>query len=229
MLNVRSMILICVVFAGAFYGARWIRDGMPVPQLRMVPPTAEPRMRTFDEIRRRYDADTLRQEWLAWTDQLRRDAHTAQSDGDPERDKLRTAVIEAATAFAGSPCNAAFKEQYLQATGAYARAFATLAECPKYPACAGGDALMERAEQMFGSPADGRVREAIQAVHAMGLSLKEYPGKIGWAVAHLAKSGNWTDDEFSCISPQTSVPKRNRPTPGLAPPPPRFNASRTRS
>jgi hypothetical protein len=228
MLDVRSLVLICVLFAGAFYGARWIRDGMPAPQARVAAPPAEPRMRTIDEIRSKNSADTLRQDWLAWTEQVRRDAYTAQSDGDPERDKLRTAVIETATAFAGSSCNAAFKEQYLQAAAAYARAFATLAECPKYPACTGDDALTERAERLFASPADGRVREAIRAVHAMGLSLKEYPGGIGWAVAHLAKSGNWTDAEFSCASPQASLAKRNPPTPGPAPPPPRFNPSRAR-
>src|SRR5579864_7647623 len=130
MLDVRSLILICVLFAGAFCGARWIGDNMPAPPARVAAPPAEPRMRTFDEVGRKNSADTLRQEWLAWTEQVRRDAYTAQSDGNPERDKLRTAVIETATAFAGSSCNAVFKDQYLQAAAAYARAFATLAECP---------------------------------------------------------------------------------------------------
>jgi hypothetical protein len=219
MLNVRSAMLIFVVFAGAFYGVRWIRDGMPIPGVHVVPLTADSRIPNFAESSRKHIAAAREQEWL--------ESQTAQSDGDPERDRLRTAVIEAATAFTLSPCNDEFKDQYLQAAAAYARSFETLAGCPKYPTFSGDrDALMERADKIFKSPADGPVKGAIQAVHDMGISTKDYPGGIGPAVAALSGSGNWPFGEFSCTRAKASVARRDHPDP--APTPHRFNDVRPR-
>jgi hypothetical protein len=214
MFDIRSILLIVALFAVGFVGVRWVAAGAPVPVFRVVDLKPDARIPTFVEKSRKDIAEMREQEWLA--------SKTAQGDDDLERNKLRAAVIAAATAFTLSPCNSALKQQYLDAAAAYARAFVTLGGCPDYPACDPNDALMERANQVFKSPADGRVKQAIRAVHRMGITVKDYPGKIGYALAHLTGSGiPFGEEEFSCTSPQARAAKPIDDKP--VPPPPRGN------
>ena len=219
MFYLRSVLPVIALFAVGFLGVRWLMDGAPIPLLHRTPLTADARLPTFVESSRKHIAEARDQEWL--------EAKTAQSDHDPDRDRLRDAVIETATAFTLSPCNAALKQKYVEAAAAYARAFITVAGCPKYPTCMPDDALMEKAKQLFKSPADGRVKQAMRTVHDMGINARDYPDKIGPVVAHLAESGYPFDEEFSCTSQQASAAARSLNQPVAAPPPPTRNVDNT--
>jgi hypothetical protein len=222
MSNVRSVVLVVVLFAGGFLGVRWIVHGAPIPVLRVVDLKPDPNIKPFVERSREGIAADREREWL--------NSKTAQGDGDPERAKLRESVIAAATAFTGSPCNAEFKRQYFDAAAAYGRAFMTLRGCPKYPSsCNGSDAQLELANATFRTPADGRVKEAIRAVHAMGIGAKDYPDRLGLPIAHLSDSGGGSGGEFSCAAVHAeAAPKRSDDRPATPPPPRRADISYTR-
>jgi hypothetical protein len=213
MLDVRSVVLAVVLFAGAFLGVRWVSLGAPIPMLRIVDLKPDPSIKSFVERTREHIAADHEREW--------RDSRTAQGDGDPERARLREAVIAAATAFTGSPCNAEFKQQYFDAAAAYARAFMTLRGCPKYPSsCNGTDAQLEIANTAFRTPADGRVKEAVRAVHAMGIGGKDYPDRLGLVLVHLSDSNGGMGGEFSCTAVHAeAAPKRSDDRPATPLPP----------
>jgi hypothetical protein len=226
MLDLRFVSLIIGLFAAGYFGVHWVTLGMPIPfvtQQRIVPLQPDPRLESWESRTRRHIAEDREREW--------RDSQTAQGDGDPERTRLREEVIAAATAFTMSPCNTAFKQRYIAAAAAYARAFVTLGGCSKYPICQpNNDALMEHAKQVFKSPADGRVREAISAVHDMGIIVQDYPDRLGSAVVHLAGSSGYREGEFSCTDVKTAAPKRSeeRRSAEVLPAPRRFDNPQTR-
>jgi hypothetical protein len=207
----RTVLMVIALFAVSFLGVRWITLGGPIPVLRVVPLKPNPAIETFEERSRRDIAAAREQEWL--------DSKTAQSDGDPERNRLREAVIEAATAFRLSPCNEALKKKYFEAVNAYARAFVVLAGCPNFPLCRDNDAAMENAKKVFHSPADARVREAMSSVHDMGIGINDYPGPLKLAIDHLSGSTGRGNEGFSCRD--VEAPKRveqRRPSDAPLPP-----------
>jgi hypothetical protein len=223
MLNMRSVILAVVLFAGSFLGVRWIALGAPIPGLyvlRVVPLEPNTKIEGFVERSRKDIAATREREWL--------ESKTAQGDDDPERAKLRESVIEAATAFTLSPCNDALKKKYIEAAIAYARAFVVLGGCPNFPICRpDNDALMENAKKVFGSPAGARAREAMRGVHEMGIGIKDYPGRLGLAIDHLSGSSARGNEEFSCTAVKAAAPTRtedHRPSDQPLPPPRREQA-----
>ena len=194
----RTVLMVVALFAASFLGVRWITLGGPIPVVRVVPLKPNPSIPTFEESSRKAVAAEREQEWL--------ESKTAQGDGDPERTRLRDAVIDAATAFRLSPCNEAFKKRYFEAVNAYARAFVVLAGCPNFPICRGGDAAMENAKKIFRSPADARVREAMTSVHDMGIGINDYPGPLKLAIDHLSGSSGRGNEGFSCQNAE--APKR---------------------
>ena len=138
----RIMLMVVTLFAVSFFGVRWVTQGGPIPALRIVDLKPDPRIETWEQRSRRHVAEDRDQEWL--------ESKTAQGDGDPERTKLREAVVETATAFRLSPCNDALKKKYIEAAAAYARAFAVLGGCPNFPICRpNNDAEMENAKKVF--------------------------------------------------------------------------------
>jgi len=174
--------------------------GAPIPMVRVVPLKPDPSIETFEERSRRSVAAQQEQERL--------EQQTAQGDDDPERSRLRQAVVEAATAFRGSPCNDEFRKQYIEAVLAYARAFVVLGGCPNFPMCRDNDAAMTQARKVFGSPADARVRDAMRSVHEMGFRLKDYPGPLAMAIDHLSGSSGRGDGQFSCAAVEAPAPRR---------------------
>jgi len=197
----RTVLMVVVLFAVSFFGVRWITLGGPVPMVRVVDLKPNPNIPTFTEASRKAVAEQREQEWL--------ESKTAQGDGDPERAKLREAVIETATAFRLSPCNEELKRKYFEAVNAYARAFVVLGGCPNFPHCRDNDAAMEKAKKVFHSPVDGRVREAMSSVHDMGIGIQDYPGPLKIAIDHLSGSSGRGNEGFSCRD--VEAPKRAEP------------------
>lgn len=178
MLDFRLITLVVALFAVGFFGVRWLAAGAPVPLPIVTDLKPDARLPTF----RPYDPRTDRKGWV--------ESKTSQGDNDPDRDKLRQAVIAAATAYRLSPCNEALRQEFLAAAGAYARAFQLALGCQRSHWCVIDDARREQAVQAFGSPYDKRVKEAIAAVHGMGTIVRtDYADGYGSIVAMMAGRG----------------------------------------
>jgi hypothetical protein len=132
----------------------------------------------------------IRKDWEA--------SKTAQGDGDPKREALRLATLQAANAFALSPCDATMKENLIEALSAYARAWTEMAGC-KFGVCGGDDRKIDTAATKFSTPADMRVRQAVRAAFETGgISREDFPGSIRLWVTMLA--GDPGDPVSACAT-----------------------------
>jgi hypothetical protein len=123
---------------------------------------------------------------------------TAQGDGDPKREALRLAVLQAANAFALSPCDATMKKNLVEALSAYAKAWTEMAGC-KFGVCGGDDRKIDTAAASFSTPSDMRVREAVRAAFEKGgVSREDFPGSIRLWVTMLA--GDPGDPVSACAT-----------------------------
>jgi hypothetical protein len=179
MSTIRFACLAVAVFAAAFIGISWATKGFPVMAMRAAPLKPDVRPPTFDESVKQ----GLRQEWES--------SKTAHGDGDPRREALRLATLQAANAFALSPCDPTMKQNLIEALAAYARAWAETAGC-KSGVCAGDDHRLDAAAAAFSTPSDMRVRAALRAAFAKGgVSREEFPASIRlWVTMVVGDPGN---------------------------------------
>ena len=209
------------VFALTFAGSLWVTKTFPVMAMRGEPAkpvaqTAQPQVAqtqanpapateekqalpskpaaiqaavqvpTFEESVKK----GIRKDWEA--------SKTAQGDGDPKREALRLAALQAANAFALSPCDATMKKNLVEALSAYAKAWTEMAGC-KFGICGGDDRRIDTAAAKFSTPSDMRVREAVHAAFEKGgISRDDFPGSIRLWVTMLA--GDPGDPVSACAT-----------------------------
>lgn len=132
---------------------------------------------------------------------------TQEAINDPDnakRNPLRMEALQAATGYALSPCDASMKANLVAATTAYAAGYAWRDKCnPMFGNC---EAVLERANVMYSSPLDQRVRAALnEAFEKGGISKDDFPPKLQMEVMTLASSqGNPVS---ACTRP-TERPRR---------------------
>jgi hypothetical protein len=132
----------------------------------------------------------IRKDWEA--------SKTVQGDGDPEREALRLAALQAANAFALSPCDATMKKNLVEALSAYAKAWSEMAGC-KSGFCGGDGRKIDTAAASFSTPADMRVRAAVRAAFEKGgVSRDDFPGSVRLWVTMLA--GDPGDPVSACAT-----------------------------
>jgi len=132
----------------------------------------------------------IRRDWEA--------SKTAQGDGDPKREALRLAVLQAANAFALSPCDATMKKNLIEALSAYANTWTEMAGC-KFGVCGGDDRKIDTAAANFSTPSDMRVRAAVRAAFEKGgISREDFPGSVRLWVMMLA--GDPGDPVSACAT-----------------------------
>ena len=120
----------------------------------------------------------VRRDWEA--------SKTAQGDGDPKREALRLAALQAANAFTLSPCDETMKKNLVEALSAYAKAWTEMAGC-RFGVCGGDTGRINTAAAKFSTPSDMRVREAVYAAFEKGgISRYDFPGSIRLWVTMLA-------------------------------------------
>jgi len=125
-------------------------------------------------------------------------SNSAQGDGDPKREALRLATLQAANAFALSPCDAAMKKNLIEALSAYAKAWTEMAGC-KFGICGGDMGKIDTAAANFSTPADMRVRAAVRAAFEKGgVSRDDFPGSVRLWVTMLA--GDPGDPVSACAA-----------------------------
>jgi hypothetical protein len=140
----------------------------------------------------------IRKDWEA--------SKTAQGDGDPKREALRLAALQAANAFALSPCDATMKKNLVEALSAYAKAWTEMAGC-KFGVCGGDHGRIDAAAANFSTPSDMRVRAAVQAAFEKGgISREDFPGSIRLWVTMLA--GDPGDPVSACATGRHAESRR---------------------
>ena len=138
MSTIRFTLIAVGLFVVAFVGISWANKGFPVMAMRSEPakpvaqitqtpaPVVEDKsvpaktvdpVTTFEE----YGKKAARKEW--------ENSKTGQGDGDPKREALRLATLQAANAFALSLCDATMKKNLVEALTAYAKAWSEMAGC----------------------------------------------------------------------------------------------------
>ena len=138
----------------------------------VVPLKPDARIPTFEESVKQ----GIRKDW--------ENSKTSQSDGNKERDQLRLATLQAANAYALSPCDSTTRKNLIEAITAYTLAWAEIAGCRNGSCSGDGGKKIEAARAAFTTPADVRVREALQsAVEKGGISRDDFPKSIrDWAM-----------------------------------------------
>jgi len=106
-------------------------------------------------------------------------------DGDPQRDQLRRAALQASTAYALTPCDEAAKAVMIEAVSSYATAWADMMGC-------GPDGCDYRKINLtaatFSTPLDIQLREAIGAAFdKRGVSIDDFPSPLRINVAMLVR------------------------------------------
>jgi hypothetical protein len=184
--NLRFVIFAVVLFGAAFAGMSWASKGFPVTAVRIAPLPPDASLPTFEPS----VPQSPRQE--------REESATAQGDGDPRREALRLAALQAATAYALAPCDRATKTNLIQTLSAYAKAWTEMAGC-EHGACSGSDRRLDAAAAAFSTPADVRVRAALRAAFAEGgVSREDFPASIRLWVTMLV--GDPGDPASTCTT-----------------------------
>ena len=196
--SLRFGLMVIFAFAAAFAGMSWVSHGFRIPTLAVVPLKPDARIPTFEQ-------SVAEEQQRAWES-----SHTSQSDGDPQRDALRLAALQAANAYALSPCDGTMKANFVAALTAYTQAWADMAGC-KGMICS-DDKKLDAAAAAFRTPADMHLREAVgHAFEQGGISVAEFDPALRDFAAGVA--GHRGDPTSACASAGPVRQREWRPLP----------------
>ena len=169
MSTIRFALIAFVLFMLTFVAVSWANKGFPVMAIGTAPLKPDARIPTFEESVQK----GIRRDW--------ENSKTAQSDGDPARDKLRLELLQAANAYKLSPCDDTMKKNLVAALTGYTNAWFVMAHCkPGVDGC--GKTVSDRldaAAAAFKTPADVNVHRALrEAVNKGGLAREDFPSAI---------------------------------------------------
>jgi hypothetical protein len=194
---VRFVVLTCMAFVTTFVGVFWAMRGFPTT----TPPSPSGPLRPTlsssfgDESSKAY----ARKAWEA--------EHTLQSDKDPKLDALRMDALQAATAYAMSPCDKTMKANLVAATAAYARGWAKIYDCPN-PAmgmfCS--EQKRDQANAAYSTPLDVRVKAQLaEAFEQKGIVKEDFPEDVRETVLPFTGPGLWFEPSAVCLPRQRAT------------------------
>lgn len=192
----RFYLYVAMAFVTTFVGVSWAARGFPVSFSRpeIVQPLPALVNSTFgDEHAKQYE----RKMWES--------EHTAQSDKNPVLDKLRLESLQAANAYAMSPCDSTMKQNLIEALTAYTRAWQKRMDCPRpqnmLMFCS--DEKVKAASETFSTPLDLRVRAAFhEAFNQHGVVRADFPEDIRFDMLQFAGPGLWANEESPLCLPR---------------------------
>jgi len=199
----RSILYASMAFITAFVGVTWAAHGFPTsffgPPRGQLQPTLTA---TFGDQSAR---DHERKMWEA--------EHTAQSDGDPKLDRIRLDAMQAANAYAMSPCDETMKANLIAAVSAYTHAWQQKMDCPRpmnmLMFC--GEKKLKQVSETFSTPLDIRVKAALyQAFEQRGIVKADFPADIRFDMLQFAGPGLWFDESPLCLPRQRAAPQSSR-------------------
>ncbi|QUS41199.1 hypothetical protein RPMA_21895 [Tardiphaga alba] len=169
----KSVLLFISVAVSTFVIGLWGARGFPIPFIAATPMQA------------RVDS-TFGNDKSEQIAQQRQEQAVADPDNG-KRNPLRMDALQAATGFTLSPCNPEMKAKLVAATTAYAAAYRWRDTCnPMFGNC---EPAIERANVMYSSPLDKRVRAALnEAFEKGGITGQDFPPNLQMEVMSLANS-----------------------------------------
>jgi hypothetical protein len=126
--------------------------------------------------------------------------HTLQSDQNPQLDGLRMDALQAATAYAMSPCDQTMKSNLIAATSAYARGYMKIFDCPNpdFPMFC-SEKKRDNANAAYSTPLDVRVKAALaEAFDQKGVVKEDFAEDVRSTVLQFAGPGLWSDPSPAC-------------------------------
>ena len=190
---IRLILYASMTFITAFVGVTWASRGFPmqIAEPQIAAPLQPRVTATFGDQSAR---DHERKMWEA--------EHTAQSDKDPRLDAIRLDALQAANAYAMSPCGETTKANLIAAVTAYARAWQRKMDCPRplnmLMFC--GDKKLQEVAATFSTPLDIRVKAALsEAFDQRGIVKADFPADLRFDVLQFTGPGLWSDESPICL------------------------------
>ncbi len=183
----RFILTVCMAFATAFVGISWATRGFPAYS---PPPISVGELQqTLDAHFSQHDPVRARKDWEA--------EHTARGDDDAKRNAIRLDTLQAANAYAMSPCDKTMKSNLIEAVTAYVRAWQKKMDCPRpldmLVFCS--DQRIKEVATTFSTPLDLRVQAALmKAFEQKGIVKADFPESIRFDVLKFAGPGLWVDE-----------------------------------
>jgi len=174
----RFPLYVLMAFVTAFVGVFWAARGFPVHSQspKIVGQLTATETHTFGDDT--FQREHRKQHQIEVQEQL-------QSPENVERDKIRLATLQAANAYALSPCGPGFKDELVKTLTSYAKAYMDVRGCT-FIMCS--DKKIEIAEAAFDSPLDQRVQAALKdAFDQGGITVKEFPSSLHIGVLNFAQ------------------------------------------
>jgi hypothetical protein len=194
----RFILYTCMTFITAFVGVSWATRGL---QTRVPPPVVLAPLGSTLTSAFGQDSDSTReQDRRRWLSQ-----HTAQSDKNPKLDVIRMDALQAATAYAMSPCDSTMKLNLIAATTAYTHAWQAKLDCPRpmnmLVFCS--DRKVKDAADTFSTPLDRLVHDAMHAAFRQkGVVTADFPADVRFDVRRFAGPGLWFRESPICLPRQ---------------------------
>jgi hypothetical protein len=185
-------------FLTAFAGVSWATHGFPMGfsssvQVQPLQPTLNS---YFGDD---HAKEGLRKDWEA--------EHTARGDDDAKRNAIRMDTLQAANAYAMSPCGESTKANLISSLSAYTRAWQTTLGCkPNFLGqliCS--DEQFKKAADSVTTPLDRRVKTALQAAFEQkGIVTADFPQDVQRDVRQFAGPDFWEKDQSPTCLPRRS-------------------------
>lgn len=192
----RFIIIVCMAFVTAFVGVSWVARGFPMnfsSPVQVVPLQATVDAHFGDDRAK----ENLRKDWEA--------RHTARGDNDARRNAIRLDTLQAANAYAMSPCDKTVKANLVVALTAYTRAWQTTLGCKRnflgQLICS--DQKFKEAADSVNTPLDRRVKTALEAAFAQkGIITADFPEDIRQDVLPFTSPDFWSGQSPICLPRQ---------------------------
>jgi hypothetical protein len=196
----RFILSVGMAFVTAFVGISWAARGFPMNfsspvQVKPLPPAVDS---YFGDD---HAKERQRKDWEA--------EHTAQGDDDAKRNTIRMDTLQAANAYAMSPCDETMKANLVVALSAYTRAWQAKLDCkPNFLGqliCS--DEQFKRAADSVSTPLDRRVKTALEAAFAQkGIVTADFPEDVRHDVKPFTSPDFWSDQSPICLPRQKAGP-----------------------
>lgn len=194
----RFIVCVGMVFLTAFAGVSWATRGFPMSFSSPAPlQPLQPTLNSYfgDD----HAKEGLRKDWEA--------EHTARGDDDAKRNAIRMDTLQAANAYAMSPCDGSVKANFVASLSAYTRAWQTTLGCkPNFLGqliCS--DEQFKRAADSVTTPLDRRVKTALHAAFEQkGIVTADFPKDVQRDVRQFAGPDFWENDQSPTCLPRRS-------------------------
>ena len=189
----RFIVIVCLSFLTAFIGVAWATRGFPIPVLRVAPLSPTVDAHFGDD----HAKEGLRKDWEA--------EHSAAGDDDAKRNAIRLDTLQAANAYAMSPCDRTVKANLVDALTAYVRAWQAKLGCKgaTFGLKICSDQQIKEAAETVNTPLDHRVKEALHAaVSQKGIVSEDFPSDVRKYVGYFTGPDIWMEPSPICLPRQ---------------------------